>query len=65
MVQQFLAFSAGLISVAFVGHLGEFELGVIVLANSLYTVSGVTVLMGTASAMETLCGQACLMLLIL
>ncbi|KAG6557727.1 hypothetical protein Mapa_000493 [Marchantia paleacea] len=42
----------------FVGHLGELELSSAALGNSLCSVTGFTVMLGLASGLETLCGQA-------
>lgn len=41
-----------------VGRLGSFELSAAVLSTTLYNVSGLSLLLGFASAMETFCGQA-------
>lgn len=41
-----------------VGRLGSFEMSAAVLATTLYNVSGLSLLLGFASAMETFCGQA-------
>jgi hypothetical protein len=46
------------VAVAFVGHLNQPELlSSAVLANSLYNVTGYSLLQGLASGMESLCGQ--------
>ena len=42
---------------AFVGHLDPFSLSVAVLATSFFNVSGYCIILGTAAALETLCGQ--------
>ncbi|CAD6334102.1 unnamed protein product [Miscanthus lutarioriparius] len=47
-----------LVSVMFVGHLGELPLAGASLANSLANVTGFSLLAGMASALDTLCGQA-------
>ena len=47
-----------LIAVGFVGRLGAFELSVVVSSTSVFNVTGLSVLTGFASAMETLTGQA-------
>ncbi|OEL20673.1 Protein DETOXIFICATION 14 [Dichanthelium oligosanthes] len=47
-----------LISTVMVGHLGEVPLAGAAIANSLTNVSGFSVLMGLASGLETICGQA-------
>jgi MATE family multidrug resistance protein len=41
-----------------VGRLGEFELSAVVLGTSLFNVTGLSVLVGFTSALETVCGQA-------
>ncbi|XP_020146776.1 protein DETOXIFICATION 16-like [Aegilops tauschii subsp. strangulata] len=47
-----------LVSVMFVGHLGELPLAGASLATSLANVTGFSLLVGMASALDTLCGQA-------
>lgn len=47
-----------LISTVMVGHLGEVALAGAAIANSLTNVSGFSVLIGLASGLETICGQA-------
>ncbi len=42
----------------FVGRLGEFELSAMVLASSLYNVTGYAILFGFSSSIETLGGAA-------
>lgn len=42
---------------AFVGHIGKHELSAAVLGTSLFNVTGLSILIGLCSAMETLCGQ--------
>lgn len=61
VLQQLVTFSTGLIGVAFAGRLGEFQLSVITLSNSIFTATGLVSVMGIASAMETLCGQVLLL----
>ncbi|XP_020088994.1 protein DETOXIFICATION 16-like [Ananas comosus] len=46
------------ISIMFVGHLGELALSGSSMANSFATVTGFSVLMGMGSALDTLCGQS-------
>ncbi|KAK3004061.1 hypothetical protein RJ639_019313 [Escallonia herrerae] len=46
------------ISVMMVGHLGELSLSSTAIGMSLCNVTGFSVIMGMASALETLCGQA-------
>ncbi len=45
-----------LISLSFVGRLGEYEMSVAVLATSIYNVSGLSLIFGFTSAMETFAG---------
>lgn len=60
IIQNFLAYSTTVVAVAFVGHLNQPELlSSAVLANSLYNVTGYSLLQGLASGMESLCGQVC------
>lgn len=40
------------------GRLGQFELSAMVLATSVFNVTGLSLLIGFAAAMETFCGQA-------
>ncbi|KAK3129127.1 hypothetical protein QOZ80_6BG0472000 [Eleusine coracana subsp. coracana] len=47
-----------MISVMYVGHLGELPLAGASMASSFATVTGYSLLMGMASALDTLCGQA-------
>ncbi|XP_066372989.1 protein DETOXIFICATION 16-like isoform X2 [Miscanthus floridulus] len=47
-----------MISVMYVGHLGELPLAGASRANSFATVTGFSLLLGMASALDTLCGQA-------
>ncbi|CAI0400360.1 unnamed protein product [Linum tenue] len=53
-----LQYSLNLISVMFVGHLGELSLSSAAMATSFASVTGLSVLLGMASALETFCGQA-------
>ncbi|XP_059639537.1 protein DETOXIFICATION 16-like [Cornus florida] len=53
-----LQFCLQLISVMFVGHLGELALSGASMATSFASVTGLTVLMGMASALDTFCGQS-------
>jgi len=46
------------VSVMFVGHLGELELASASIATSCAGVTGTTLILGLATALETLCGQA-------
>ncbi|XP_042000523.1 protein DETOXIFICATION 16-like [Salvia splendens] len=53
-----LQFCLQLISVMFVGHLGELALSGASIATSFASVTGFSLLMGMASALDTLCGQS-------
>ncbi|XP_058184638.1 protein DETOXIFICATION 16-like isoform X1 [Rhododendron vialii] len=53
-----LQYCLQVISIMFVGHLGELPLSSASLATSFASVSGFSVLLGMGSALETLCGQA-------
>ncbi|XP_010516582.1 PREDICTED: protein DETOXIFICATION 15-like [Camelina sativa] len=53
-----LQFSLQIISVMFVGHLGSLSLSAASIATSFASVTGFTFLMGTASALDTVCGQS-------
>ncbi|KAK9684242.1 hypothetical protein RND81_10G196100 [Saponaria officinalis] len=53
-----LLFSLQLISIMFVGHLGELPLSGASMATSFASVTGFNLLMGMASALDTFCGQS-------
>ncbi|KAK2385626.1 Protein DETOXIFICATION 16 [Trifolium repens] len=53
-----LNFGIQIISVMFVGHLGELPLSGASMATSFTSVTGISVLLGMASALDTLCGQS-------
>ncbi|GFS32363.1 MATE efflux family protein [Actinidia rufa] len=53
-----LQFCLQLISVMFVGHLGELSLSGASMATSFASVTGFSMLVGMASALDTLCGQS-------
>ncbi|KAF9592456.1 hypothetical protein IFM89_014946 [Coptis chinensis] len=53
-----LLFSLQVISVMFVGHLGELALSGASMATSIASVTGFSLLAGMASALDTLCGQS-------
>ncbi|KDP34992.1 hypothetical protein JCGZ_09280 [Jatropha curcas] len=53
-----LQYCLELISLMFVGHLGELALSGASMATSFASVTGFSVLLGMGSALETLCGQA-------
>ncbi|XP_010251826.1 PREDICTED: protein DETOXIFICATION 16-like [Nelumbo nucifera] len=54
----FLQYSLQMISVMFVGHLGELTLSGASMATSFATVTGFSLLLGMGSALDTLCGQS-------
>ncbi|XP_050936961.1 protein DETOXIFICATION 16-like isoform X5 [Cucumis melo] len=53
-----LQYCLQMISVMFVGHLGELALSGASMATSFATVTGFSLLMGMASALDTFCGQS-------
>uniref|UniRef100_A0A0A0LS75 Protein DETOXIFICATION n=1 Tax=Cucumis sativus TaxID=3659 RepID=A0A0A0LS75_CUCSA len=53
-----LQYSLQMISVMFIGHLGELPLSGASMATSFATVTGFSLLMGMASALDTFCGQS-------
>ncbi|XP_078429258.1 protein DETOXIFICATION 16-like [Wolffia australiana] len=53
-----LQYSFQIVSLMFVGHLGELPLSGAAMATSFANVTGFSVLLGMASALDTLCGQA-------
>eukprot|EP00877_Chromochloris_zofingiensis_P011101 jgi/Chrzof1/6244/Cz17g17070.t1 len=55
---EVLTFTKELIITSFVGHLGAAELSALVLAQTLYNVTGNAPMLGVVTAMETFCGQA-------
>ncbi|KAJ4961265.1 hypothetical protein NE237_021175 [Protea cynaroides] len=55
---NFLQFGMQVISIMFVGHLGELSLSSASLGTSFASVTGLSLLTGMGSALETLCGQA-------
>ncbi|CAN4088061.1 unnamed protein product [Withania somnifera] len=58
VVVGFMQYFLLLISLMFVGHLGELSLSSATLATSFAGVTGFRFMLGTASALEILCGQA-------
>ncbi|XP_058786311.1 protein DETOXIFICATION 27-like [Vicia villosa] len=52
------AFTMNVVSQAFAGHLGELQLASITIANTVIVGFNFGLLLGMASALETLCGQA-------
>ncbi|KAK9066458.1 hypothetical protein SSX86_013780 [Deinandra increscens subsp. villosa] len=55
---SFLQYSLEIISVMFVGRLGELSLSVASMATSFASVTGFSFMLGMGGALETLCGQA-------
>ncbi|KAK2989753.1 hypothetical protein RJ640_030246, partial [Escallonia rubra] len=55
---SFLQYSLQMISVMFVGHLGELSLSSASMATSFAGVTGFSFMLGMGSALETFCGQA-------
>ncbi|XP_056165822.1 protein DETOXIFICATION 16-like [Syzygium oleosum] len=53
-----LQYSVQVISVMFMGHLGELPLSAASMATSFASVTSFSILLGMGSALETLCGQA-------
>ncbi|KAL1327890.1 hypothetical protein HN51_037888 [Arachis hypogaea] len=53
-----LNFAIQLISIMFVGHLGELALSGVSMATSFSSVTGIALMMGMASALDTFCGQS-------
>ncbi|KAJ8430608.1 hypothetical protein Cgig2_021570 [Carnegiea gigantea] len=58
MLVNLLLNSMQLISIMFAGHLGELPLSGASMASSFASVTGFSLLMGMASALDTFCGQA-------
>ncbi|CAM6109887.1 unnamed protein product [Calypogeia fissa] len=58
ILTNLVAYAIIVLSIMFVGHLGELELSSASFANSLASITGFTVMQGLGSALETLCGQA-------
>ncbi|KAJ4850872.1 hypothetical protein Tsubulata_007111 [Turnera subulata] len=58
VVVSFLQYSLQMISVMFVGHLGELSLASASMATSFAGVTGFSFMLGMGCALETLCGQA-------
>ncbi|XP_010674917.2 protein DETOXIFICATION 16 [Beta vulgaris subsp. vulgaris] len=58
MAVNFLLFSLQVISVMFVGHLGELPLAAASIATSFASVTGLSLLKGMENALDTFCGQS-------
>ncbi|PON96731.1 Multi antimicrobial extrusion protein [Trema orientale] len=58
VVVSFLQFSLTMISVMFIGHLGELSLSSSSMATSFAGVTGFSLMLGMGGALETFCGQA-------
>lgn len=52
------SFLSSLLAIAFVGHVGKFELSAVILALSFFNVTGISFITGSLGALDTLCGQA-------
>ena len=52
------AFAISLVSFGFVGRLGSQQLAVVILSTSLFNVTGLSIIQGLNSTLETFCGQA-------
>ncbi|QHO31783.1 hypothetical protein HN51_019942 [Arachis hypogaea] len=57
IVTNLLYYLITLVSVMLVGHLGDLQLAGSTLANSWFSVTGVSLMVGLSGALETLCGQ--------
>ncbi|XP_049359854.1 protein DETOXIFICATION 16-like [Solanum verrucosum] len=58
MTVNFLIYCLQVISIMFVGHLGELALSGASMATSFASVTGLSLMMGMGSALDTLCGQS-------
>ncbi|XP_057754632.1 protein DETOXIFICATION 16-like [Arachis stenosperma] len=58
IIVHFLNFAIELISIMFVGHVSVLTLSGVSMATSFTSVTGIGLVMGIASALETLCGQS-------
>ncbi|KAJ4840780.1 Protein DETOXIFICATION 27 [Turnera subulata] len=58
IISRITSYSMLVITQAFAGHLGDLELGAISIANNVIVGFDFGLLLGMASALETLCGQA-------
>ncbi|WKA08762.1 hypothetical protein VitviT2T_026456 [Vitis vinifera] len=58
VVVNFLQYSLQMISIMFVGHLGELSLSSASMATSFAGVTGFSIMLGMGSALDTFCGQA-------
>ncbi|KAG2447110.1 hypothetical protein HYH02_007858 [Chlamydomonas schloesseri] len=57
-LSEVVSFFAYLVTTAQVGHLGPLELSAITLARSVFHITGLSLVVGMGSAVETFCGQA-------
>ena len=55
-ISNLAGYAISMVVIAATGHLGEEPLSVVVLATSVFNVTGLSVLIGFSSAMETFCG---------
>lgn len=58
ILSRVATFSMNIITIAFAGHLGDLELASLSIANNVIVGFNFGLLLGMASALETLCGQA-------
>ncbi|KAG2444376.1 hypothetical protein HXX76_001132 [Chlamydomonas incerta] len=57
-LSEVVSFFAYLVTTAQVGHLGPLELSAITLARSVFHITGLSLVVGVGSAVDTFCGQA-------
>ncbi|KNA04351.1 hypothetical protein SOVF_199750 [Spinacia oleracea] len=58
IISRIASFSMNVVTTAFAGHLGDVELAALSIANTVIVGFNFGLLLGMASALETLCGQA-------
>ena len=58
VLQNVLGYGLTFLNVVFCGRLSRRDLATVLLANSIYNVTGLSLLIGLASALETYCGNA-------
>ncbi|XAR50237.1 hypothetical protein NMG60_11004507 [Bertholletia excelsa] len=58
IIVSFLQYSLQMVSIMFVGHLGELSLSSASMAASFASVTGFSLMLGMGGALETFCGQA-------
>ncbi len=57
MLQNVFGYLLSIVCTVAIGRLGPSELAASSLANSIYVVTGLSLVLGLSTAMETLCGQ--------